>query len=222
MLELQCNININDRGVVMKLIDLHCDTVLRFVQSGGGKKLRKRSVCRYRKASESRFASPVFAMYVDLANTERPMNECIDMIDTFYGEIEENSDDIAFAASLAELETNRAKGKISAFLAVEDGGVIEGRMSNLRNLYRLGVRLITLTWNYPNCIGYPNHEWKHKMKAFLAFGKEVIEEMNRLGMIIDVSHLSDRGFYDVGQPQENLCGLTFRCKSINGAQQESQ
>jgi membrane dipeptidase len=200
MLELQCNININDRGVVMKLIDLHCDTVLRFVQSGGGKKLRKNDLCvdieKLRKADS---LAQFFAMYVDLADTERPMNECIDMIDTFYGEIEENSDDIAFAASLAELETNRAKGKISAFLAVEDGGVIEGRMSNLRNLYRLGVRLITLTWNYPNCIGYPNHEWKHKDEGLTAFGKEVIEEMNRLGMIIDVSHLSDRGFYDVGQ-----------------------
>ena len=86
---------------------------------------------------------------------------------------------------------------MSAFLTIEEGGVIKGKLENLRNFYRLGVRLMTLTWNYPNEIGYPNFDWKYQEQGLTAFGKEVVAEMNRLGMIIDVSHLSDQGFYDV-------------------------
>lgn len=184
----------------MKLIDLHCDTILRFVESSEEKKLRKNDLCvdieKLRKAGS---LAQFFAMYVDLAKFERPMDECLNMIDRFYTEIEENCDEIAWAGSFAELESNKAEGKLSAFLTVEDGGVIEGKMSNLRNLHRLGVKLITLTWNYPNCIGYPNHQWEHKDKGLTSFGEEVVAEMNRLGMIIDVSHLSDQGFYDVAR-----------------------
>ncbi len=187
----------------MKLIDLHCDTILRCVDSKGEVKLAKNDLCidiqKLRKAGS---LAQFFAMYVDLENDAEPMDRCLDMIDTFYNEIEENSADIAFAGSLADMKKNRSEGKISAFLTVEEGGAIEGKLRNLRNLYRLGVRLITLTWNYPNCIGYPNFEWKHKDKGLTPFGEEVVAEMNRLGMIIDVSHLSDKGFYDVARLSE--------------------
>lgn len=63
----------------------------------------------------------------------------------------------------------------------------------------MGVRAITLTWNYPNEIGYPNTNYEHKDKGLTSFGEEVVHEMNRLGMLIDVSHLSDQGFYDVAR-----------------------
>lgn len=187
----------------MKLIDLHCDTILKCVDSKGEVKLAKNDLCiDIQKLKKAGSLAQFFAMYVDLENDAEPMDRCLDMIDTFYNEIEENSADIAFAGSIADMEKNRSEGKISAFLTVEEGGAIEGKLQNLRNLYRLGVRLITLTWNYPNCIGYPNFEWKHKDKGLTAFGEEVVAEMNRLGMIIDVSHLSDKGFYDVARLSE--------------------
>jgi membrane dipeptidase len=140
-----------------------------------------------------------FAMFVDLDKYPGSMDRCLCMIDSFYNEIEENGDDIAFAGSIKNLKKNRSEGKISAFLTVEEGGVLEGKLQYLRILYRLGVRLVTLTWNYPNCIGYPNFRWEHKDKGLTAFGEEVVAEMNRLGMLIDVSHLSDQGFYDVAR-----------------------
>jgi membrane dipeptidase len=184
----------------MKLIDLHCDTILKCVDSKGEAKLEKNDLCiDIQKLKKAGSLAQFFAMYVDLDKYKEPLDECLDMIDCFYGEIGENSRDIAFAGSISDMEKNKAEGKISAFLAVEEGGVIEGKLQNLRNLYRLGVRLITLTWNYPNCIGYPNFEWEHMDKGLTSLGEEVIAEMNRLGMLIDVAHLSDKGFYDVAR-----------------------
>ncbi|HYE83124.1 MAG TPA: dipeptidase [Clostridia bacterium] len=182
----------------MKLIDMHCDTILRCVDTKGEVKLGKNNLCidvqKLRKAGS---LAQFFAMFVDLDSYKEPWDRCLDMIDNFYNEIEENSEYIAFAGSIKDMERNSSEGKVSAFLTVEEGGVIEGKLQNLRNLYRLGVRLITLTWNYPNCIGYPNFQWKHKDKGLTPLGEEVVAEMNRLGMLIDVSHLSDQGFYDV-------------------------
>ena len=96
-------------------------------------------------------------------------------------------------------------------LTLEDGGVVFNDLSMLRNYYRLGVRMIALTWNYPNGIGYPNFSLDdftdYKQASSLQqidtihgltdFGIQYIREMERLGMIIDVSHLNDAGFYDV-------------------------
>lgn len=184
----------------MKLIDLHCDTILRCVDSKGEVRLNSNGLCiDVQKLKKAGSLAQFFAMYVDLEKDLEPMDRCLDMIDNFYNEIEENSADIAFAGSIADMERNRREGKISAFLAVEEGGAIEGKLQNLRNLYRLGVRLITLTWNFPNCIGYPNFEWKYQDKGLTPFGEEVVAEMNRLGMIIDTAHLSDKGFHDVAR-----------------------
>lgn len=188
----------------MKLIDLHCDTILRCVDSEGKVKLGKNDLCiDVQKLRKGGSLAQFFAMYVDLDNNSEPMDRCLDMIDCFYNEIEENSEFITFAGSASDMERNSSKGKISAFLAVEEGGVVEGKLQNLRNLYRLGVRLMTLAWNYPNCICYPNAEWVHKDKGLTPFGEEVVAEMDRLGMIIDVSHLSDKGFYDVARLSRN-------------------
>lgn len=184
----------------MKLIDMHCDTILRCIDTNGEVKLVKNDLCiDIQKLKKAGSLAQFFAMYVDLDKYKEPMNRCLEMINKFYDEIEENRDDIAFAGSINDMKKNIAAGKISAFLAVEEGGVLEGKLQNLANLYKKGVRLITLTWNYPNCIGYPNFQWEHKDKGLTSFGEEVVAEMNSLGMLIDVSHLSDKGFHDVAR-----------------------
>jgi membrane dipeptidase len=182
----------------MKLIDMHCDTILSCVDTKGEIKLAKNNLCiDIQKLKKAGSIAQFFAMFVDLIKYKEPMDRCLSMIENFYGEVEENNADIAFAGSIKDLEKNSAAGKISAFLAVEEGGVLEGKLQNLARLYKKGVRIITLTWNYPNCIGYPNFQWDHKDKGLTSFGQEVVAEMNDLGMLIDVSHLSDEGFYDV-------------------------
>lgn len=88
---------------------------------------------------------------------------------------------------------------MSALLAIEEGAVLEGNIENLEKFYDLGVRMITLTWNHENEIGYPHIKPENANKGLKSFGIEVVENMNDLGMIVDVSHLSDAGFYDVAK-----------------------
>lgn len=182
------------------LIDLHCDTILECHLSKGRQHLRQNELCvDLEKMKKADSLAQVFALYVDMESTDNPTQYGLDMLDLFYNELENNRDVISFAATAQDIEQNRAKGKMSAMLAIEEGAVLGGSIANLRNFYRLGVRFLTLTWNYPNQLGYPNFKLVHQDKGLTEFGREVVSEMNRLGMLIDVSHLSDAGFYDVAR-----------------------
>lgn len=182
------------------LIDLHCDTILECHLSGGKRELYKSDLCvDIEKMKKAGTLAQVFALYVDMKGPQKPMQNCMDMLDLFYNELDRNKDTVAFAACYEDIEKNKREGKMSAMLSIEEGAAIDGSIANLRNFYRLGVRLMTLLWNYPNQIGYPNFQFTHKDKGLTEFGMEVVAEMNRLGMLIDVSHLSDGGFYDVAR-----------------------
>lgn len=182
------------------LIDLHCDTILECHLSGGKRELYKNDLCvDIEKMKKAGSLAQIFALYVDMKGGVPPMQNCQDMLDLFYNELDKNKDTVAFAACYEDIEKNKIEGKMSAMLSIEEGAAINGSIANLRNFYRLGVRLMTLLWNYPNQLGYPNFQYEHKDKGLTEFGIEVVEEMNKLGMLIDVSHLSDRGFYDVAR-----------------------
>ena len=95
---------------------------------------------------------------------------------------------------------------MSAILTLEEGAVVHNDLAYLRNYYRLGVRMITLNWNFANGIGYPNFDIQGETHGYhtcdeknglTSFGIQYVQECERLGIIIDVSHLSDAGFYDV-------------------------
>jgi len=112
--------------------------------------------------------------------------------------MKEHGDIIGPVFSLADFDRNCANGKMSAFLTFEDGRPVEGSFEKLEAWYNEGIRLITLTWNGENCFGFPNSDDPEIMqKGLKPFGKEAIARMNELGIIIDVSHLSDGGFRDV-------------------------
>ena len=182
------------------LIDLHCDTILECYLSSGKRELYSSDLCvDAEKMKKAGSLAQIFALYVDMKATDNPMQNCMDMLDLFYNELDKNKAELAFAACYEDIERNNKQGKISALLSIEEGAALNGSIANLRNFYRLGVRLLTLLWNHPNQLGYPNFQFEHQDKGLTEFGIQVVEEMNRLGMLIDVSHLSDGGFYDVAK-----------------------
>ena len=117
----------------------------------------------------------------------------IKMTDRYFTEIE-RLNNINHCESMDDI--NKSSG-VCSILAIEGGDAIISSIEMLRLFYRLGVRVMTLTWNYSNSIADGIME---KRGAGLSdFGKEVVREMNRLGMMVDVSHLSEKGFWDVSE-----------------------
>lgn len=194
----------------MRAADMHCDTIWEIYKDhkdGGHTSLRSNSLhLDLEKMRKGGYGFQNFAMFVHLGNTERPFECAMEMIDTFYQEMEANSDLIDAVKTYEDIEKNWEEGRMSAMLTLEEGGVCQGNLAYLRDFYRLGVRMMTLTWNFPNELGYPNRivtegpekgcyaETEHGLTER---GVEFLEEMERLGIIIDISHLNDAGIRDV-------------------------
>ncbi len=137
-----------------------------------------------------------FAAYISPPYIPRALTRALALIDRFYTELGENSREIMLVKSFADIQDALARGKIAAVLAVEGGEALHGSLEVLRILYHLGVRCLTLTWNHRNEIGDGVLEERTR-GGLTRFGVEVVREMNRLNMLVDVSHLSEAGFWDV-------------------------
>ena len=119
----------------------------------------------------------------------------LDMIDSVYRAVERHPRDLMFATSVADIRRAKRQGKVAALMGIEGGHAIEDSLSALREFYRLGVRYMTLTWNNTNnWADAARGEKKHH--GLSDFGVEVVREMNRLGMLVDVSHVSDETMSD--------------------------
>ncbi len=131
--------------------------------------------------------------------------------------IEHHGNVFAAAGSLKDVERNAAEGKVSGMLSMENGRPVEGRFERLRALYDMGIRMMGLTWNKANCFGYPNSTDREEMQRGLTpFGKEAISCMEEMGMLIDVSHLSDGGFWDVARiSRRPFIASHSNCRALN-------
>jgi len=119
----------------------------------------------------------------------------LDMIDSVYRAVERHPNDLMFATTAADIRRAKAQNKIACLMGIEGGHAIENSLPTLREFYRLGVRYMTLTWNNTNdWADAARGEKKHN--GLSDFGKDVVREMNRLGMLIDVSHVSDKTMSD--------------------------
>ena len=119
----------------------------------------------------------------------------LDMIDSVYRAVERHPRDLMIATSVADIRRAKRLGKVAALMGIEGGHAIEDSLPALREFYRLGVRYMTLTWNNTNNWADAGRGEK-KHNGLSEFGKEVVREMNRLGMLIDVSHVSDKTMSD--------------------------
>ncbi|HEY8224641.1 MAG TPA: membrane dipeptidase [Pyrinomonadaceae bacterium] len=114
----------------------------------------------------------------------------LDMIDAVNRAVERHPRDLMFATSVADIRHAKQQRKIACLLGIEGGHAIENSLPTLREFYRLGVRYMTLTWNNTNDWADAGRGEK-KHNGLSDFGREVVREMNRLGMLVDVSHVSD-------------------------------
>jgi membrane dipeptidase len=119
----------------------------------------------------------------------------LDMIDSVYRAVERHPGDLMFATSVADIRRAKRVGKVAALMGIEGGHAIEDSLATLREFYRLGVRYMTLTWNNTNNWADAGRGEK-KHNGLSDFGKDVVREMNRLGMLVDVSHVSDKTMSD--------------------------
>ena len=193
----------------MKVVDMHCDTITELwgkqengIQTG----LRKNDqMVDLERLTKGGYLLQNFAIFVEQQPGISSFDKAQQIRSVFQREMKQNTDRIAMVTTIKGIEENEQAGKLSALLTVEGGEACEGSLEKLHVLYEQGVRMMTLTWNYPNEIGYPNLP-KHAVgfpyvpdtqHGLTPFGIECVKEMERIGMIIDVSHLSDAGFYDV-------------------------
>jgi membrane dipeptidase len=119
----------------------------------------------------------------------------LDMIDAVYRASERHPNDLMMAYSASDIREAKRRGKIAALMGIEGGHAIENSLATLREFYRLGVRYMTLTWNNTNDWADAGRGEKTH-NGLTDFGKEVVREMNRLGMLVDVSHVSDKTMSD--------------------------
>ena len=119
----------------------------------------------------------------------------LDTIDSVYRACERHPNDLMFATSVADIRRAKKQGKIAALMGIEGGHAIEDSLATLRVFYRLGIRYMTLTWNNTNNWADAGRGEK-KHNGLSEFGKDVVREMNRLGMMVDVSHVSDKTMSD--------------------------
>jgi len=119
----------------------------------------------------------------------------LDMIDSVYRAVERHPNDLMIGTSVADIRRAKRTGKVAALMGIEGGHAIEDSLPTLREFYRLGVRYMTLTWNNTNNWADAGRGEK-KHNGLSEFGKEVVREMNRLGMLVDVSHVSDETMSD--------------------------
>ena len=188
----------------MRLIDMHCDTLTHLIKKPEqdlGDTGCSVSLAGMKKAGTMAqfFACfTYFKDYKEAGGYEDCYRQALRMIACMESQLSLFPEDIAPGRSYEEIMENQSAGKISAILTVEEGGILNDRPERLNILYEKGVRLMTLLWNYENCLGYPNsNDAKTMEKGLKRFGIEIVERMGEMGMIADVSHASDGTFYDI-------------------------
>lgn len=185
----------------MNWIDMHCDTLSMLLDEKNAG-LDRNSLCvDIERLKESGAAAQFFACYVNEAQFsgyKDPWDRAYEMVLAMisYARRSENAG-FGIACSCGDILRMERENRIAGILTVEEGGVLNGCHERLAALYDCGIRLVTLTWNHENCIGSPNSRERNVMeKGLTPFGIETVERMNELGMVVDVSHLSDGGFWD--------------------------
>ncbi|WP_414734294.1 dipeptidase [Cecembia rubra] len=155
----------------------------------------------YVRAKEGGVDAPFMAIYIPATYQETGGAKVL--ADTLIMMVERMvntwPDKLALARSPEEIEANFKKGLLSLPMGIENAAAIEDDLSNLSYFYNKGIRYMTLTHGKDNLVGDSSYDDSETHGGLSEFGKEVVKEMNRLGMIVDVSHITDKTFFDVAE-----------------------
>ena len=186
------------------VIDSHADTPQRFLDEGfdladprDGGDLNLDSM------RAGNLAAQFFAIFVEPERCQGQFaHRALELIDALKRQVARHSDQIAFVTSANGILSARREGKFAALMGIEGGHAIEGSLALLRIYHALGARYMTLTWNNSNgwadsCADVDDPAMPLTADGLSSFGEDVIREMNRLGMMVDISHVSDRTFHRV-------------------------
>lgn len=204
---------------MIPIIDLHCDTLSKLSSSPSAFFLpsgKNQSHVFLSGLRTSNVLLQCFAIFTDLyeLGEETPVSHMQKQAACFRSFLSGAPEILAPARTYSDILANKKQGKISALLSLEESCLSEEALSLLPVLYSLGVRMATLTWNYPNLLGSPAFDltpslpkdrcppsclsdFRHLHDGLTPLGFDFVEEAERLGILIDVSHLSDAGFYNV-------------------------
>ena len=155
------------------------------------------------RMKEGGMGAEFFSIYVaaKYAKEGGAARRALDMIDGVYEQVRRHPGSLQMAYTVADIRRARRAGKIAALMGIEGGHAIEDSLSALRQFYALGIRYMTLTHtntnNWADSAGGISVEAEKRHGGLSDFGREVIAEMNRLGMMVDISHVGDETFWDV-------------------------
>ncbi|MBR4014828.1 MAG: dipeptidase [Anaerotignum sp.] len=177
-------------------IDAHCDTIVKLANRGGELAQAEDMHLDLKRLKAFPGSLQFFAIWLDPQYYAMPMRRTMKYIDFYHTQMEKNKDTIRHILTFADILENKRNQRLSSLLSLEGGEALEGEISALHIYYRLGVRAMTLTWNHRNALADGAAE-NATGGGLTKFGKEVVSEMEALGMVVDVSHLADAGFWDV-------------------------
>lgn len=189
------------RGIFMYLFDLHCDTITRLydgvrLQPGDRGLSRNGAHLSLEKMQKFHWAQ-CFAIFIPDEKRGREAVEYFERCYAFFRvQMETNATRIAQVFTFTEAERLLHQGKTAAFLTVEGGAALGGDLNRVNRLKECGVKLLTLTWNGPNELGSGNG---NPDQGLSSFGREAVHCLEKQGIGVDVSHLNDRGFWELSE-----------------------
>jgi membrane dipeptidase len=186
------------------VIDTHADTPQRFLDENydmGSTDPKDRGHISLDKAKAGNLGAEFFSIWVEPeTNQGHFAHHTLDLIDAVYEQAARHPDRMMMAFSVADIERAHREHKLAALLGIEGGHSIENDIRLLRDYYRLGVRYMTLSWSNTNefadSSGDINNPKVEHHNGLTDGGKHIVLEMNRLGMLVDISHVADKTFYD--------------------------
>ncbi len=196
----------------MFVLDSHCDTPSQILRLRDVGLDNDRGQVDFPKMARGGVDGAFFALYTPSSlSPEQASSRAMELLAAVYDAVELNKDRAALALTPAQALENKDKGLTSVFIGMENGAPVQHSLSLLRMFYRAGVRYMTLVHSADNQICDSCASVSGRWHGLSPFGKEVVAEMNRLGMLIDVSHASDETFYDVIRYSEAPVVATHSC-----------